>query len=1336
MTGAGILSVIIRKLWLLIASLLVLAAVALTLLRFSLPYLPDVTNQVENWLAESYGLNAEIRELSADWGRSGPRLVLRDVRLLTQSDSALDVDVGTTFIALDLWGTILQWQPQIATFVLVDSSVRYDATQMVEPTGDGLTETLSQVFLRQLERFSVRDSEVHVVDRDGRERTLLIDELSWRNDDDQHQGTGQFRISEFTENKLDFTLNLAGDKASEFVGQLYVRATEFDVSPWLQRQVVDGAITNAELNFQAWLEFRDGQLGDGVLELEDNQLEWLHNDSNRSLTFARGLVKLRPKADGWLLNSVPITMTTTTANRSFSWDLPGVSWEFSEGAHRLSMKDVPVASVLPMFSLVGNTGQLTDQLEQSDVRGSVNIGWQSGADGKRGITSPAKWYVTADDISWQNSASLPGVSGLNLELSGNANSARWQLSGSDVTIASDTLDSAEPWRLNQVMLQGSWQYSDADWFIDISPFSFIDIESMRLRPNATIYSLAGASPEISARVDTQAGFPVSELRDYLPEVLGRSLKDYLQRAVESGQVERLQMLWRGKASDFPYLANNGVFQVHAWLREMQFKFQPDWPELTEMDALLSVVSDRLTIASQSARLADMEVSLARAVIADMSKPEPILRINAAVGGEASLAGPLFEASPLSTSLGSTLAQVQLAGPLKGDLRLTIPLNRERGSDDMNDVVAEGDVEFIDNELFVSSLGQKFTHLNGQLSFRNEVIQADDLRMQWNSLPLRTQVAGSDHPETDNYRVDIGVTGDWQTDRIFEALPSLPLQQPLYGAINWHADLSIRLPDEGGYAFDWQQQIDLTGLQSELPAPFQKEFGELMPWRLSVAGNEHAIQVTSQLAELGNLDIELDGSGDKLRRAFLQIGKRTGNAFAEAPFVIQANLPEVDLMEWYRLFESIQTAWPAMNEATSSVDESFVPDIIRVQTDNLTWLGQNFAQTTIAARPTPEQWQISLDADEAVISAVVPTGSTEPEQASAATSAPGIVVTAKYLDLGPFELPESDASATTGTSPSTFNFADMPGVTFNCQRCSYAGNNLGQVSAIILPSDYGFDIEEVRFTKGDDELVVAGIWRENPDGTSPEPLNESVEANGEKSRTYLTGRMSSEDFGALLGEYDVTTVVQDSSATIQFNVNWAGLPYAFNTETLNGTMEWELGQGYLSDVSDGGARIFSILSLEGILRKLTLDFRDVFSNGMFYTSFRGSLDITDGIAQTSNTRLNGSAGDLEVTGQSNLVDETVDYSLVYVPKVTSSLPVILAWMVNPPSGLAALLIDRVLHNAQVISRLEYRITGPMDDPVVEEVARDSRNIPVPEADGETDQQDSQTPAEEEAETNDK
>ena len=69
---------------------------------------------------------------------------------------------------------------------------------------------------------------------------------------------------------------------------------------------------------------------------------------------------------------------------------------------------------------------------------------------------------------------------------------------------------------------------------------------------------------------------------------------------------------------------------------------------------------------------------------------------------------------------------------------------------------------------------------------------------------------------------------------------------------------------------------------------------------------------------------------------------------------------------------------------------------------------------------------------------------------------------------------------------------------------------------------------------------------------------------------------------------------------------------------------------------------------------------------------------------------------------------------FSPKVTSSIPVILAWMVNPVSGVAAYALDEMFQSAEVISKINFTVTGDLDNPVVTEVKRDSKKVPLPKS----------------------
>jgi uncharacterized protein YhdP len=160
------------------------------------------------------------------------------------------------------------------------------------------------------------------------------------------------------------------------------------------------------------------------------------------------------------------------------------------------------------------------------------------------------------------------------------------------------------------------------------------------------------------------------------------------------------------------------------------------------------------------------------------------------------------------------------------------------------------------------------------------------------------------------------------------------------------------------------------------------------------------------------------------------------------------------------------------------------------------------------------------------------------------------------------------------------------------------------------------------------------------------------------------------------------------------------------------MQWELSDGYITELSDKGSRIFTFLSLDSLVRKLSLDFRDVFAKGFFYDEMRGSVQVTEGKADTRDTKIDGGAGEMEIYGYTDLVAKELNYNVNFTPNVTGNLPVLVYFMVNPPTALAALALDQVLTSAKVISNVNYSITGTIEEPILIETGRESTDVALP------------------------
>jgi uncharacterized protein YhdP len=92
-------------------------------------------------------------------------------------------------------------------------------------------------------------------------------------------------------------------------------------------------------------------------------------------------------------------------------------------------------------------------------------------------------------------------------------------------------------------------------------------------------------------------------------------------------------------------------------------------------------------------------------------------------------------------------------------------------------------------------------------------------------------------------------------------------------------------------------------------------------------------------------------------------------------------------------------------------------------------------------------------------------------------------------------------------------------------------------------------------------------------------------------------------------------------------------------------------------------------------------------------------------------MNGTAGNLFMTGHTNMVTGELAYDMSYKPNLTSSLPV-LAWIVtlNPVTFLAGVAIDQVI-KSQVVSEFNFELTGTVENPDLKEINRKSKSISV-------------------------
>jgi uncharacterized protein YhdP len=118
------------------------------------------------------------------------------------------------------------------------------------------------------------------------------------------------------------------------------------------------------------------------------------------------------------------------------------------------------------------------------------------------------------------------------------------------------------------------------------------------------------------------------------------------------------------------------------------------------------------------------------------------------------------------------------------------------------------------------------------------------------------------------------------------------------------------------------------------------------------------------------------------------------------------------------------------------------------------------------------------------------------------------------------------------------------------------------------------------------------------------------------------------------------------------------------------------------------------------RRISLDFRDIFSEGLAFDEIVGAVKVVKGVASTDNLRITGPAARIAMNGQVDLAKETQALRVKVNPQLSDTVSVAGALIGGPVAGVAAFLAQKLLKDPlDQIASYEYDVTGSWSDPQV-------------------------------------
>ena len=215
---------------------------------------------------------------------------------------------------------------------------------------------------------------------------------------------------------------------------------------------------------------------------------------------------------------------------------------------------------------------------------------------------------------------------------------------------------------------------------------------------------------------------------------------------------------------------------------------------------------------------------------------------------------------------------------------------------------------------------------------------------------------------------------------------------------------------------------------------------------------------------------------------------------------------------------------------------------------------------------------------------------------------------------------------------------------------------------------------------------------------------------DRRRTVLNFKLDINDAGALLTRFGMDGLVRNGNGKIEGQLAWMGSPITLDMANLGGNFNINIEKGQFLKADPGIAKLIGVLSLQSLPRRLTLDFRDVFTEGFSFDFFRGDVTIESGIARTNNLQMKGVNAAVLMEGQADIGKETQNIKVVVIPEINAGSASLIATAINPVVGLSTFLAQVLLRRPLIeAATQQLLVDGTWLEPRVTRVER--KNSPA-------------------------
>ena len=1246
-------------------ALLILVALCVALASQLLPLLARHPDAVARWLGAQIGAPVELAAVEANWNRAGPLLTLSGLRIGSTPEV---LDIGSAQLQINVYAGL--W-PGIALTELrlhgpeLELQRQDDGRWRLDGLGRGAVQEGASP-MAALDRFGAIDIvKARLRLRDAqRELDLTLPQIDARM---QRRGR-RLQFGALVHGAHGGQWRIAGDVAGDGrEGHLYLEGLQQDWAAWARGLSWHGVgVTRAHGDLRLWLDFSDGQPTGLQLEstlapfnlhgvIEDAEGEGRLEEIGADFSHWQARARWQRGADGWRMQ-VPLWQVRHGDDDII--DALRQAHATRDAAGGLVRVQVDGAELGPLLQLASLAPQLP---------AAVRHWLAEAAPQARLHEAQATWFgpqaytfqARVQDLGWSPASGIPALHGVSGLLDGDARAQRLRLQGGlwDMQAPGMLREGFAPSVSGEVI---AWQDDEG---------RRIETPGLRLFEDHYDISLAGGvqfpregGVLLDLRSDV-AEAPIVVAKRFWPiNVMPSAAVRWLDDALLDGTVRHGRALVRGNVRDWPFHGGEGRFEATAELADAQIRYRNDWPLGEKVGGDVRFVNTGMEL-DLHGEVAGVTIRRAQGSIPDFG--DAILQLDVEGDGSGAALLEVLRRSPLQRQYGDYMRGLRLGGQGAVALALHIPLEAKLGEPRVD---GHADIERVD--LHDTTWGVDFDAASGRVRFSERGFLADELNVGFNGALGALTVAVGGYTSEDGHLVEASLRGRFPAHVLTAQHEASRWLKPwLAGDSDWNLQLTVPsvAPDQSA-APVLRVRSDLVGTAITLPAPMRKTASDRMALDLSLGLPLEDAGLDLRLGGLLHLRGRNDGQGGFSGLAAFGEVADTGQRDAVSGLHIAGQVPVLDL-----------AAWAAVASASPEAGQGLHVASVDLFAGELNLLGRPFHETRAWMQREASHLEIGVSGPALDGSLQIP---------FEGLALKGIVGNFRKLH---WPGSENDAEAQQDADAGTFSPATLPPLHLEVADAAFAGAHLGTLWLETYPTAEGMHVERLDAQSDAVSIKAKGDW--------------NADAQGQSSRVALD--FSAADAGAMLEALGFSRLLDGGAAHGQLSLAWPGSPGEFAWEHADGELSLALGKGRVLEVEPGAGRLFGLLSLTEIPRRLALDFSDFFRSGLAFNQMSGSFVIRSGNAVTEDFRIDAPSAEVRLRGRTGLAARDYDQTMEVLPKAGSMLPALGAIAGGPAGAAVGAVAQAVLRQPlKEMTRIVYHVAGSWSEPQITVLERES------------------------------